>query len=54
MNLIFTTTFDYWRRVMTNKKQSMLEKALNYAKEGWAVLRLHTVVKGICSCSQKA
>lgn len=40
--------------VQKKKELSKLEKALNYAKEGWAVLPLHTVVNGMCTCSKKA
>ena len=38
---------------MTNKKYSKLEAALNYAKEGWAVVPLHTVVGDMCSCKKE-
>lgn len=36
-----------------NTKNRKFEAALDYQKRGWAVLPLHTVVKGLCSCSKK-
>ena len=46
----FYKILDYWRTVMTTnrkKENFMLEAALNYVQQGWAVLPLHTVVNDI-------
>ncbi len=33
---------------------SLLEAALDYAKDGWAVLPLHSAAQGTCSCGKKS
>ena len=37
----------------TSLNNPLLEAALNYAKQGWGVLPLHTLSNGRCSCGKK-
>ena len=36
-----------------NTENSMLEAALKYVEQGWAVLPLHTVVNNMCTCQKR-